>query len=229
MSKSANNRGGFSLVELLVVIAIIAILAALLLPTLSGGKRLAQRTQCINNLHQLGLALQGYLAENHIYPELDWSRQLERALDLSQPPTNFWERGVWRCPSAEWNRNSAARDFSPQYYGYNEYGVLKIGNLTNGLGLLKNSRTATRESDVVNPVEMMALGDSFTFAPSFMRMDLRSLSKSGNTFSRHQGKANIAFCDGHVESPKVQFLFEDTSDAALVRWNRDHQPHRESL
>jgi hypothetical protein len=27
----------------------------------------------------------------------------------------------------------------------------------------------------------------------------------------------------------LQFLFEDTSDAALVRWNRDHQPHRERL
>jgi prepilin-type processing-associated H-X9-DG protein len=229
MNPSADNRSGSTWVELLVVIATIGILAALVLPTLSGNKRLAQRTQCINNLRQLGLALQGYLAENHIYPQLDWSRQLERALGTAQPPTNFWERGVWRCPSAEWNKNSAARDFSPQYYGYNEYGVLKVGNFTNGLGLLKNWPTSTRESDVVTPVEMMALGDSFRFSLSFMRMDLPSLNNYGNTFSRHQGKANIAFCDGHVESSKVRFLFEDTSDAALVRWNRDHQPHRESL
>jgi len=47
--------------------------------------------------------------------------------------------------------------------------------------------------------------------------------------SRHQGKANVVFCDGHVESPTLAFLFEDTSDAALSRWNRDHQPHREKL
>lgn len=229
MSKSVNSQGGFSLFELLVVIAIIAILAALLLPTLGGGKRLAQRTQCTNNLRQLGLALQGYLAENHVYPQSDWSRQLEQALKKGQPPTNFWERGVWRCPSAEWNRDSAARDFSPQYYGYNGFGVVKVGNLTNGLGLFKAPPIATRESDVFNPVEMMALGDSFTFALSFLRMDLRDLSQCGNTFSRHQGKANVAFCEGHVASPKLRFLFEDTSDAALVRWNRDHQPHRESL
>jgi hypothetical protein len=39
----------------------------------------------------------------------------------------------------------------------------------------------------------------------------------------------VAFCDGHVESPTLQFLFADTSDAALSRWNRDHQPHRERL
>ena len=46
---------------------------------------------------------------------------------------------------------------------------------------------------------------------------------------RHQGKANVVFCDGHVESPTLKFLFEDTSDAALSRWNRDHLPHREKL
>jgi glyoxylase-like metal-dependent hydrolase (beta-lactamase superfamily II) len=33
-------------------------------------------------------------------------------------------------------------------------------------------------------------------------------------------KANVVFCDDHVESPTLQFLFADTSDAALARWNR---------
>ena len=49
----------------------------------------------------------------------------------------------------------------------------------------------------------------------------------GNILTRHQGKANVVFCDGHVESPTLKFLFEDTSDTALARWNRDHQPHPE--
>jgi prepilin-type processing-associated H-X9-DG protein len=49
-----------------------------------------------------------------------------------------------------------------------------------------------------------------------------------NTLSE-QSKANVVFRDGHVESPTLQFLFEDTSDAALARWNRDHLPHREKL
>ncbi len=40
---------------------------------------------------------------------------------------------------------------------------------------------------------------------------------------------NVVFCDGRVESPTLKFLFEDTSDAALSRWNRDHLPHREKL
>jgi prepilin-type processing-associated H-X9-DG protein len=56
--------------------------------------------------------------------------------------------------------------------------------------------------------------------------NLRSTERS---YSRHQGHANVVFCDGHVESPTLKVLFEDASDQALVRWNRDHLPHRDRL
>jgi prepilin-type processing-associated H-X9-DG protein len=59
--------------------------------------------------------------------------------------------------------------------------------------------------------------------------DFSTIGSTKRSYSRHQGKANVVFCDGHVESPKLKFLFEDTSDDALRRWNRDHQPHRELL
>jgi prepilin-type processing-associated H-X9-DG protein/prepilin-type N-terminal cleavage/methylation domain-containing protein len=254
----SNQNSAFTLVELLTVIAIIGILAAFLLMAGAQAKGKALRIQCANNVRQLGLALQGFVTDNHVYPLFisehpgSWVAILQHS-ELSTTTNRvssakYLSQGVWQCPAIFKPHSFPTNSFYVSY-GYNAYGMSAQTD-TNALGIgghnvwdfPRNTRWPAppiNENEIASPSELMAMGDGFEGGNGIIRDGGSALWRThgfqdylGSTkrsYARHQGKANVVFCDGHVESPTLKFLFADTSDEALSHWNRDHLPHREKL
>ncbi len=257
----------FTLIELLVVIAIIAILASLLLPTLSKAKSTARFARCKGNLHQVETALAIYLSDFNAYPlnfvvnltaseqagygvgndvqVKSWADLLEPYATGDKTNANLTDP-VFTCPS----------DQTP--YGYNQTGVSPTP-IPGGLGLggsnqlnvvmgatISSSSTLYpfRETQVVVPSDMIAIGDAgvreldgivlsgagkigFDWA-IFDSPQAKQIERDGSAFTkkRHGARANILFCDGHIEGVKLSGLYRNIDDQ-LQRWNNDHLPHRE--
>ena len=109
-SGSGAPRRGFTLIELLVVIAIIAVLIALLLPAVQQAREAARRSQCMNNLKQIGLALHNYHDTHLAFPP-GWigANPVTRAHDVNGPNGFGW--GTMVLPYLEQNNLYDQFDF----------------------------------------------------------------------------------------------------------------------
>jgi prepilin-type N-terminal cleavage/methylation domain-containing protein/prepilin-type processing-associated H-X9-DG protein len=112
-SVSKRKRSAFTLVELLVVIAIIGILVALLLPAIQAAREASRRSQCMNHLRQLSVAMHNYESSNQGFPPMamHWTDAEVAAKYDGAPGINDWyDDHGWYVPLLPYTEDTGIKD-----------------------------------------------------------------------------------------------------------------------
>jgi len=209
------KRRAFSLIELLVVISIVAVLTAMLLPALGRAKQAAKRSQCSSNLRQMGLAVALYLDEygryfpyfNDLGPDRLWYFGLETAYNANGAPGTR-QIDLTKAKLFPYFRTVHGIEVCPSYDYTSKLWRQKFDEITAGYGL--NFYLFTKRiAEITQPSRILCLADAaqintFQLPASATNPMIEEWyyidAPSKFVHFRHNGQANVLFCDGHVES-----------------------------
>jgi len=207
---SLSTAHGFTLIELLVVIAIIAILAAILLPTLQKARERGRSSSCTSNLRQYGTALQQYADANDgvLIPQRDcnntyvhgWSASLRKTA-VPNVSEEAWKAGnsINGCPSRDPERigtSSASSGYAPKAFSYAlAFQVTGTGNV--------GDKKWRKMTDYRHHSRWIAWIDSeanMVSSSNYYKCRYNGEDTIDYISLRHNNRANAVHLDGHVSS-----------------------------
>ncbi len=226
----AQTTAGFSLIELLVVISIIALLIAVLLPSLRKAKQQANKLVCSSNLRQCGIALEAYKQDSH--------RRLPPSSCHIKKPEEFWlnvlseytgEQLLFRCPAdkaknfVDWDK--LLKDQKDKRYSSFALNAL-LDHIHYRYSNDKNHYNKT--SNIPRPDRCIWISEAPN-TENFLQADhihpeawegSVEYAKRFIAHNRHMGTSNYLFADGHAEN----LVFEDTYSRHKCLWYPETAP-----